>query len=43
MDTAQMMLWLLPALPLAGAVSLLLLGKISDAWEAFWAANPEHA
>ncbi|MGV9666231.1 NADH-quinone oxidoreductase subunit L [Nocardia niigatensis] len=26
------MLWLLPALPLAGAVSLLLLGKISDAW-----------
>ncbi|GAB2540781.1 NADH-quinone oxidoreductase subunit L [Nocardia heshunensis] len=32
MDTSQMMLWLLPALPLAGAVVLLLLGKVSDKW-----------
>ncbi|MBL1077009.1 NADH-quinone oxidoreductase subunit L [Nocardia sp. 2] len=32
MDTAQMMLWLLPALPLAGAVILLLAGRFSNAW-----------
>ncbi|MFE3029447.1 NADH-quinone oxidoreductase subunit L, partial [Nocardia tengchongensis] len=32
MDTAQTMLWLLPALPLGGAVFLLLIGKTSDKW-----------
>lgn len=32
MTTAQMMLWLLPALPLGGAVFLLMLGRVSDSW-----------
>ncbi|WP_411157513.1 NADH-quinone oxidoreductase subunit L [Nocardia otitidiscaviarum] len=32
MDTQTMTLWLLPALPLAGAVFLLLVGRFSDRW-----------
>ncbi|WP_067683268.1 NADH-quinone oxidoreductase subunit L [Nocardia miyunensis] len=32
MDTTQMMLWLLPTIPLAGAVILLLAGRASNAW-----------
>ncbi|WP_067821132.1 NADH-quinone oxidoreductase subunit L [Nocardia inohanensis] len=38
MDTAQMMLWLLPALPLGGAVFLLLVGKYTDKW-GHWVAS----